>query len=156
LTYTQSPHLTTPEIETFLRESKTARFCSLNKDGSIHATPVWYNYENGKIIIATPPASRKARNVKRNRNVTVLIDSSEGRGWPRGVIIYGKAELDPSPIQIPEAVSLMEKYRAGEKAEAYARGLLKLTEWIKITVKPERLASFDYNKDKAYQIAVEE
>jgi len=109
LTYTQSPHLTTPETETFLRESKTARFCSLNKDESIHATPVWYNYENGEIVIATPPASRKARNVKRNKNVTVLIDSSEGQGWPKGVIIYGKSEVDQCPMQIPEAASLLGK-----------------------------------------------
>lgn len=156
MTYTQSPHLTTLEVEAFLSESKTARFCSLNKDGTIHATPVWYNYREGEIIIATPPASRKARNVKRNKYVTILIDSSESQGWPKGVIIYGKAQLSPSPMQIQEAASLLEKYRTGEKAEAYARGLFKLTKWVKITVKPEHLASFDYNKDTAYQIATEE
>jgi len=37
-------------------------------------------------------------------------------------------------MQIPEAASLQEKCRAGGKAEAYARGLFKLTKWMKITV----------------------
>jgi nitroimidazol reductase NimA-like FMN-containing flavoprotein (pyridoxamine 5'-phosphate oxidase superfamily) len=148
--------MTTQEVESLLREAKIARFCSLNKDGTIHATPVWYKYENGEIIVATPPASRKARNVRRNKNVTMLVDISEGGAWPKGVIVYGKAELTAEPMQIPEAASLLGKYREGDKAEAYARGLFKLTKWVKITVKPEHFASFDYNKDEAYQTATEE
>ena len=93
--------MTMQEAESFLREAKIARFCSLNKDETIHAAPVWYKYENGEIIVATPPASRKARNVRRNKNVTILIDISEGGAWPKGVIVYGKAELTPDTMQIP-------------------------------------------------------
>ena len=157
MTYTQSPHMSMQEAESFLREAKIARFCSLNKDGTIHAAPVWYKYENGEITVATPPASRKARNVRRNENVTILIDISEGGvGWPKGVIIYGKARVTPDAMQIPEAVSLLEKYRPKNEAEAYAKGLFKLTKWTKITVKPARMASFDYNKDEAYKNATGE
>ena len=155
MTYTQSPPMTIQETESFLREAKVARFCSLNRDGTIHAAPVWYKYENGEIIVATPPTSRKARNVRRNKNVTMLIDISEGGVRPKGVIVYGKAELTTNTMEIPEAVSLLEKYTPRDKAEAYAKGLFKLTKWVKMTVKPERMASFDYNKDEAYQSAVE-
>lgn len=59
-------------------------------------------------------------------------------------------------MQTPEAVSLIEKYMPRNEAEAYVRGLFKLTNWVKITVKPERIASFDYNKGKAYQNVVRE
>jgi nitroimidazol reductase NimA-like FMN-containing flavoprotein (pyridoxamine 5'-phosphate oxidase superfamily) len=152
LTYTQSPHMSMGEVESFLREAKIARFCSLNEDGTIHSTPVWYKYENGEIIVVTPPASRKARNVRRIKNVTLLVDISEGV-WPRGVIVYGKAELATDAMQIPEVTSLLEKYMPKEQAEAYARGLFKLTKWAKIIVKIERIASFDYNKDEAYKSA---
>jgi nitroimidazol reductase NimA-like FMN-containing flavoprotein (pyridoxamine 5'-phosphate oxidase superfamily) len=149
--------MTTQEAESFLREAKIARFCSQNKDGTIHATPVWYKYENGEIVVATPPASRKARNVRRNENVTLLIDVSEGGiGWPKGVIVYGKAKVAIGAMQIPEAASLLERYRPRNEAEAYARGLFKLTKWVKVTVKPERIASFDYNKDEAYKSATGE
>lgn len=48
-------------------------------------------------------------------------------------------------------VSALERYTAKEKTDAYAKGLFKLTKWVKITVKPERFASFDYNKDEAYR-----
>ena len=98
--YTQSPPMSMQEAESFLREAKIARFCSLNEDGTIHAAPVWYKYENGEIIVATPPASRKARNVRRNKNVTILIDISEGGvGWPKGVIVYGRAQVTPDEMQ---------------------------------------------------------
>ena len=33
-------YLAKEEIESFLKEAKIARFCSLNNDGTIHAAPV--------------------------------------------------------------------------------------------------------------------
>jgi nitroimidazol reductase NimA-like FMN-containing flavoprotein (pyridoxamine 5'-phosphate oxidase superfamily) len=59
--------MTKEEIEPFLKEAQIARVCSINKDGSIHAAPVWFKYESGQIIVVTPEASRKVRNVKRNK-----------------------------------------------------------------------------------------
>lgn len=155
--YTQSPHLSVEEIDSFLRKAEVARFCSLNADGTIHAVPVWYTYEHGQIIVATPAASRKARNVRRNGNVTVLVDDSGIRGvLPKGVVVYGKAKLDATDLQVEEFTHLCEKYIQKERAESYARGLLGLTRWVKITVMPERMASFDYTKDQAYKTATGE
>lgn len=157
MTYTQSPHLTNEEIESFLKNSQVARFCSLNADGTIHAVPVWYSYIDGQIIVATPVASRKARNVKRNENVTLLIDDSGTRGvWPKGVVVYGKAKLGVTDLTLAEFTPLCDKYFPGARAERYARGLLSLTRWVKIVVKPERMASFDYAKDEAYKTATGE
>ncbi|MFC1923630.1 pyridoxamine 5'-phosphate oxidase family protein, partial [Chloroflexota bacterium] len=60
--WTQPPHLTDEELEALLKEAYLARFC-LNPDGTIHAVPVCYKYENRCILINTPKASRKVRNV---------------------------------------------------------------------------------------------
>ncbi len=146
--------MTGQETESLLREAKIARFCTLNKDGTIHAAPVWYKYENGQIILATPVGSRKARNIRRNENVTILVDISEGGVQPRCALIYGKAEMQPwTEDRFGEGVSLLEKYMPRDSAEPYARGLFKLTRWNIVTVRPERIASFDYNKDEAYRNA---
>jgi len=143
--------MTQDETESLLKEAKIARFCTLNKDGTIHAAPVWYKYEKGQIIIATPVRSRKSRNIERNGNVTILIDISEGGVQPRCAVIYGKAEMQPwTEDRISDGVSLLEKYIPRENAEPYARGLFKLTRWNIVTVRPEHIASFDYNKDEAY------
>jgi nitroimidazol reductase NimA-like FMN-containing flavoprotein (pyridoxamine 5'-phosphate oxidase superfamily) len=154
LDYTQAPPLTEGEIESFLREARTARFCSLNKDGTVHAAPVWFRYENGQIIIITPAASRKARNVKRNGKVSVLIDIEQAS--PRGVLIYGKAELrypHSRDEYLAEATRLYEKYMPRERAELTAQGMYKITHGVEIIVKPERIVSFDYGKDTQYPTA---
>jgi nitroimidazol reductase NimA-like FMN-containing flavoprotein (pyridoxamine 5'-phosphate oxidase superfamily) len=153
LSYTQSPHLTSEEIESFLQEARIARFCSYNRDGTIHAAPVWYKYENGKMVIGTPLKSRKARNVMRNGSVTVLVDVE---GPPtRGVIMYGKAEVEESSIDdmIPMAMSIFRRYMPEDETRVYAEGLGKISEWVKITVTPFRLSSFDYSKDELYRKA---
>ena len=112
---------------------------------------------NKKIVVATPVASRKARNVRRNENVTLLIDDSETRGvWPKGVVVYGKAKLDATDLALEEFAHLCEKYFIGDRAESYARGLLSLTRWVKIVVTPKHMASFDYMKDEAYKTATGE
>ena len=105
----------------------------MNKDGTIHAVPVWYNYRDQQIMVFTPVASRKARNVRRNHKVTLLVDISEGGVWPKGVIICGKAELNH--VSDEESISLCEKYMPRDKAESYARGLLNLTKWVEVIIK---------------------
>ncbi len=137
-----------------LKEAKVARFCSFNADGTIHATPVWFMYENRRIIIQTPAEGRKARNVKRNGRVTALVDISEG-DWIRGVTVYGKAEIrDWTEDMLEEALSLYEKYMPRDKAELYSKGVFKLSKMAMISVEPQRTASFDYAKDEAYRAVV--
>lgn len=143
------------EIDSLLREAKIARFCSHNKDGTIHATPVWYRYEKGKIFLGTPVKSQKARNVERNSNVTFLVDVE---GPPtRGVIIYGKAVLEKMSTEkmISVGVSIFVRYMTKDKAQVYAEGLSKISSWAKITVNPVKIASFDYGKDELYRKATQ-
>jgi PPOX class probable F420-dependent enzyme len=154
LDYTQAPPLTEVEIESLLKEARTARFCSLNRDGTIHAAPVWFKYEKGQIIMITPAASRKAKNVKRNGKVSVLIESEQSP--PRAVLIYGRAELrHPSSRDefLAEATRLYEKYMPRENAESTAQGMYQITHGVEIIVNPERIVSFDYRKDTTYLTA---
>ncbi|MFX0063408.1 MAG: pyridoxamine 5'-phosphate oxidase family protein [Candidatus Hermodarchaeota archaeon] len=151
MSYTQSPHLTNDEIEIFLKEVQIARICTFNEDGTIHAVPVWFKYENGQFTIATPEKSRKIRNIIRNNNLTLLIDVE---GPPtRGVIVYGTAKVDLAEWD-SEALSLLEKYLPKEDARKTLDGLNKLAKWVKISIKPTHMASFDYAKDKKYWKAV--
>ncbi len=140
------------EMISLLNDAKIARLCTYNKDGTIHAAPVWYRYEDGKIILGTPIKSQKARNIMRNNSVTFLVDVM---GPPtRGVIIYGKAaweKLDKNMIS--RAVPIFERYMPKDEAKIYAEGLSKISTWIGITITPIKIASFDYGKDELYRKA---
>jgi len=129
------------ELESILQETRIARFCCHNDDGTIHATPVWYKYINGNIVLLTPDHSRKARNIKRNKNVTILIDLEDKTA--RGVMIYGTAELDYGDI-LPTAISICEKYMSKEKAKSFAEMLAEKVMDLIISVNPERMVTFHF------------
>lgn len=151
-TYTQPPHLSDDEIWPFVQTVKVARFCSMNADGTIHAVPVWFLCEGGRILVASPVASRRVRNVARDPKVTLLIDDSgTSASGPKGVIVYGTAHVADADVGLDEAARLLERYFPPERARSYARGVLSLTRWRTIEVEPQRMASFDYAKDDAYR-----
>lgn len=154
MSYTQPPPLTEDEIDAFLNEQKIAKICSLNKDGTIHATAVWFLYKNGLIITVTPAATRKVRNIIRNSSVTVFVDDPE---TARGVLIYGKAKLDYE-YSFRDATSLYEKYMALQQAAKVARKMSRTSKGgaVMITIRPERIVSFDSKKDTALKINAEE
>ena len=129
--------LESDEIEKLLEETKIARVCCHNEDGSIHATPVWFRYKDGCIRIVIHRESRKARNIKRNKNITILVDELRP---PRMVMIYGLAELDDVDV-INKAVYVNEKYQSKEDARATVEGYFKETDLI-LTVKPKRMITF--------------
>ena len=150
LSYTgKAPPLTSQELESMLKENFIAKICSHNKDGTIHAAPVSYRYMNGQVVIVCIASSLKARNVKRNNNVTVLIDTHDKRP-ERGVLIYGKAELDYDNIY-QKAVSVFETWGLPkEKVERFTQAYLDAVKCVIIRVTPERMVTFDYTKDDVY------
>jgi len=153
MSYRQPPPLTREEMEAFFREAKVARFCSINKDGTIHAVPVWFRYERGRFMIGAPAHGKRIGNIKRNKNVTLLIDVE---GPPtRGVIVYGEAEINNDNIE-ELAVSIFKRHMPPKEAEVYQRGLFKMTQWIGVYVTPKRYSSFDYGKDSAYRAATKD
>ena len=141
--YPQMPPLTQEEIESFLKGSHIAKFGSFNEDGTIHIAPLYYKYEDGQILLGTQVVSRKVKNVQRNNNVTVLIDTYEQ--LPKGVLIYGKADLDHEDV-ITKRVSLFENYMPPEQALGLAQSLADRFEPVIIRVQPERITSYDYAK----------
>jgi len=148
MTYKQAPHLTDEEIEDFLKEAPTAIICSNNEDGTIHGVPVWFKYVSGQFIITTPEKSRKARNIAKNNKVTLIVYVHDPA--IRGVIVYGKGEVDLKAWD-SEAISLNEKYMSKEEAEKWWQILNEHAKWVKITVKPDKMASFDYTKDDVWK-----
>jgi nitroimidazol reductase NimA-like FMN-containing flavoprotein (pyridoxamine 5'-phosphate oxidase superfamily) len=148
MVYTGAPALTDEEIKSLLNEAIRARFCSLNKDGTIHAVPVAFLYKNNQIVFITTEASHKVKNIKLNKRVTVLIDVNKSY---RGVIIYGQAELDFDDV-FSMNILLLEKVMSQDLAECFTKELFNIIEnLVMVRVTPERIVSFDYGKDEIHK-----
>src|SRR5512135_2434814 len=111
--YPQKPPMTDHELESFLNSAPLARLGTLNPDGTIHLAALWFKYIEGEIVIGTQDKTSKIRNIKRNPNVTVLIDSETPPF--RGVLIYGQAELDYEDV-LAKRIAIFEKYMPPENA----------------------------------------
>jgi len=150
LSYTgQAPPLTAKEIESLLKRNNIARICSHNKDGTIHAAPVSYRYMNGQIVIISHAPSRKTRNIKRNNDVTVLIDTQQPI---RGILIYGKAEIDYDNVY-EQAVSVMEPFARDvpkDKLQRFTQAFLDSIKCVIVKVTPKRIITFDHTKWDVY------
>ena len=146
--YPQKPPFTTDELEEFLNEAPIARLGTLNPDGTIHIAALWFRYKNGEIIIGTQDKTNKIRNIKQNSNVSVLIDIE---GPPlKGVLIYGRAELDYEDV-LAERIAIFEKHMSREEARELAHRLASEFAPVIIRIKPERMSSYDYAKEGLIQ-----
>ncbi|UCF27111.1 MAG: pyridoxamine 5'-phosphate oxidase family protein, partial [Chloroflexota bacterium] len=141
--YPQLPAISDEKLVSFLETAQFARLGTFNEDGTIHITPVFFKYQDGQILIATQDPSRKVRNIKRNNNVSVLIDTTEVPFL--GALIYGKAELDYDDV-ISKRITIFEKRLSREEGETYARRLSGKWKCVIVRITPDHIASFDYSK----------
>ena len=148
MSYTgQAPPLTNEEIESLLKENNVARICTHNKNGTIHATPVSYRYMNGQIVLLSYAVSQKTKNIKRNNDVTVLVDT----GSAQGILIYGKAELEYDNVYQTALKVWESSYRAPrDKLERFIQAALDKVKMVIVKVTPKRIITFYYNKDNVY------
>ena len=97
-----SNKMTPEDIDSIFEESYTTIFCSHNKDGTIHAAPIWYRYKNGVFYFASIKKTKRVANIRRNKNVSLsfLMQGSkagEGDIPSKCALVYGIAELGFEP-----------------------------------------------------------
>ncbi len=97
-----SNKMTPEDIESLFKDSYTTTFCSHNKDGTIHAAPIWYNYRDGVFYFVSIKKAKRTHNLRRNKNVSLsfLIQGTkaiDGDIPSKCALVYGKAELGFEP-----------------------------------------------------------
>jgi general stress protein 26 len=138
------PFANNDEIEVFLERPLLAKFSSHNEDGTIHIAPLYYLYTSGEFLFGTQDKSRKVRNIKRNNNVTILIDAAEP--VLQAVIAYGEAILDYEDV-ISKRVKILDRYYENiSAASEFAERLAKAWKTVIIRVKPTKIVTLDYSK----------
>jgi len=80
-------------IRTFLNGRRYATLATLNDDGSIHLTPVWYLFEDECFFVSTGAPSRKVRNILARSQASILVDRRSRIGSEMWVSASGTAEI---------------------------------------------------------------
>ena len=100
--------MTDEERAEFLGGRRTMQVATHGADGTIHLVAMWYGFDGERPAFETFASSQKVLNLRRNPNLTVLVEDGDTYETLRGVQIVGRAELieegDPRVIDIAESV----------------------------------------------------
>ena len=142
------------EIQEFLSIPRLARMATI-QNGKPHLVPVWYFYDGTNIIVTTLKGSKKTKNLQSNPNVSIIIDTVDGRVEDlsyltkvKAVIIEGIAELHDD-IDGSFARKSYERY-AGKNAlnNPQVQFSVSLPRYI-VVIKPTKIMSWDFTKIEA-------
>ena len=141
-----SNKMTPEDLERLFKESYTTVFCSHNKDGTIHAAPIWYNYKDGIFYFVSIKKAKRTNNVKRNSNVSLsfLMQGTKAVGGEipsKCALVYGKAELAFEP---EEGYVNYLKWVFGKYSEAGSESPSEFDHDMFVTLKvvPDKIVHF--------------
>ena len=61
-------------IDFLMKGTRTGKVSTVREDGHPHVAPIWFVWNEGKIIFSTMNGSVKAKNIKRNPQVCICVD----------------------------------------------------------------------------------
>ena len=96
----------------FLDEPHYAVVATLNRDGSIQQTVIWYVREGDELRFSLAENSVKAKNLRRNPTVSFTIEAGA-----RYLTITGQARVEAADPQL--RARLAERYLGAERAAAW-------------------------------------
>ncbi len=79
-------------VQQMLSGRYIASLATQNPDASVHVVAVWYWSDGAEVYIGTSSRSRKAKNLQRNSQVSLMIDGRDPQAQ-RGISITGTARL---------------------------------------------------------------
>lgn len=127
----------------FLKSQKILRLATVGKNKTPHIAPVWYMYSGRKIYVGTNSATKKARNVKTNKQVSFCVDIGINAPDIYGVMGQGDANLILEKVKV-EKISkkiLLRYFKTLENKSA--KELLEDTDCI-IEIKTKRFSVWSY------------
>lgn len=143
--YRQKMRMTDEEIRDYLANPRLGRIAT-TAGRKPHVAVIWYDYDGETLSITTGKSSKKIRNIQKNRNISVIIDSTLGGYFSKGVILEGKADLADDEPDKKITRSMYERYVGPQALEhPMTKELLKYPRTI-IKLKPARVISWDFTK----------
>lgn len=132
-------------IEAFLQEEAIAVLTTLNADGTIHAAPILFLFEDGVFHLGTQIGAQRVANLQRDPNATLLI---ERRDEPfKFVIAYGTAQVVDTDFE--RRVEILSRIYPEEGSRAFAGQMQDQFGLVSIEFEADRMVTVDYSRGGA-------
>jgi PPOX class probable F420-dependent enzyme len=139
--------MTPDEVEAFLAERRSMTMSTIGADGSIHSVAMWYGFLEGAVAFETKAKAQKVVNLRRNPNLTCLVEAGDTYDQLRGVTLIGKGEIVEEPERIWElGVSVFSRYNAPYTEEMKPFVEVMLNKRVVVKLHVERTVTWDHRK----------
>ena len=135
------------EIAAFIERSRTATMATVGPNGTPHLVAMWYAVIDGQIWFETKARAQKTVNLRRNNQITCMIEDGLTYDTLRGVSIEGTGEIIEDPDAIWQVgVNVWERYNGPYTEEVKPLVEFMLHKRIAVRVEVDRVRSWDHRK----------
>ena len=140
--------MTEEEIWAFIEKQKSLQVATLNKDGSVQLTTLWFAIVDGAIVFETFTKSQKIVNLKRDPRIAVLLEDGTVYNELRGVTMNAIAEVHSDPEKVHElAKAVMIRNNPEVPKDALDKAAKRLaSKRSAVVIRPEKVVSWDHRK----------
>jgi PPOX class probable F420-dependent enzyme len=139
--------LSDEEIQDFLAGSRSMTLASVGPDGQPHLVAMWFALIDGEVCFETKAKSQKAVNLRRNPQVSCLVEDGVVYEDLRGVAIEGVAEVsEDADLLWSIGVNLFERYYGPYTEDLRPIVEIMLNKRVAVRVKRQRVRSWDHRK----------
>lgn len=142
----KTARLSREDLEELLSRPIVAKLATVDGNGNIRITPIWFGHQDGSFLMSTWENTRAVRNIKANPRCSLMVDYAEAQPY-YGVHYWGAASVE-GPENDPEAIArLFAAYVGGhEAAYTYAQTLIGWGKRVFVGFRPERKVTWDFRQ----------
>ncbi len=140
--------MTDDEIDVFIGSCRNLQVGTIQQDGSVHLSTLWFARVDGRIVFETYTKSQKIKNLERDNRITVLLEDGLSYEELRGVMIKGRARLVVDHVEVyPLALAVMRRNQPDLPEELLSRAAEQMAaKRTAVVVEPTSVVSWDHNK----------
>jgi len=140
--------MTDSEIELFVDSHKSLQVGTIERDGSVHLSTLWFAVVDSRIVFETYTKSQKIKNLGRDDRITVLVEDGTVYEKLRGVMIKGRAKLITDPHAVhPLALAVMRRNQPDIPEDLLSKAAEQMaTKRTAVVVEPLKIVSWDHTK----------
>lgn len=136
------------EIDAFIEEQKSLQVGTIERDGSIHLSTLWFARVDERVVFETYTKSQKIKNLQRDPRITLLWEDGDVYDQLRGVMIKGTAQLVTDHSEVyPLALAVMKRNQPDIPAEFLEQAATQMAaKRTAVVVEPHKVVSWDHTK----------
>lgn len=143
----QQVQMSEDEVAAFIARSRTATMATVGPTGAPHLVAMWFAVLDGVIWFETKAKAQKVTNLKRNGQMTVMIEDGLTYDALRGVSLDGHGVIVDDPDQLWQVgVNVWERYNGqySEEVKPFVESMLVKRVAVRFDV--DRVRSWDHTK----------